>query len=315
MMKRILLLGGTGFVGRHVCEHLARAGLQMSVITRRAINAQAVQTLPRLTVIEADVHDEAALARLLPGHDAVVSLVGVLHGNAARFQRAHVELPRKLAHAMQAAGVRRLVHVSALGASAEGPSNYQRSKAAGEAVLREAGLDLTLLRPSVVFGAGDSFLRLFARLQASLPVMLLPGSSVRLQPVWVGDVACAVVRCLADPATVGKTYELAGPSVHTLRDLVRIAGRLSGHPRPVIGLPLAFGHLQALALQLLPGEPLMSADNMASLEVDNVASGKLPGLAELGIAPAPLEPIAASYLELHGRADPLLAMRQRHALN
>ena len=314
-MRRILLLGGTGFVGRHVCEHLARAGLQMSVPTRRAINAQAVQTLPGVSVIEADIHDEATLARLLPGHDAVVSLVGVLHGSAARFERAHVELPRKLARAMQAAGVRRLVHVSALGASADGPSNYQRSKAAGETVLREAGLELTLLRPSVIFGAGDSFLRLFARLQASLPVMLLPGASARLQPVWVGDVASAVVRCLLDPATIGQTYELAGPQPYTLRELVQLAGRLSGHPRPVIGLPLAFGHLQAALLQLMPGEPLMSSDNLASLKVDNVASGQLPGLADLGITPAPLEPTAAGYLELHGRADPLLALRRGQSLD
>jgi len=315
MMKRILLLGGTGFVGRHVCEHLARAGLLMTVPTRRAINARSVQTLPGVTVIEADVHDEATLARLLPGHDAVVSLVGVLHGSAARFQREHVELPRQLARAMQAAGVRRLVHVSALGTSATGPSQYQRSKAAGEEVLRLAGLELTLLRPSVIFGAGDSFLRLFARLQAAMPVMLLPGAEARLQPVWVGDVAGAVARCLLDPATMGQTYELAGPRAYTLRELVRLAGRLSGHPRPVIGLPLAFGYLQALALQCLPGEPLMSCDNLASLKVDNVASGELPGLAELGIAAAPLEPTAAGYLELEGRADPMLALRRHHALD
>lgn len=314
-MRRILLLGGTGFVGRHVCEHLARANLQMSVPTRRAINAQAVQTLPGVSVIEADIHDEATLARLLPGHDAVVSLVGVLHGNAARFQRTHVELPRTLAKAMKAAGVRRLVHVSALGASPSGPSRYQRSKAAGETLLHESGLDLTLLRPSVIFGAGDNFLRLFARLQASLPVMLLPGAGARLQPVWVGDVASAVVRCLLDPATIGQTYELAGPRVHTLRELVQLAGRLSGHPRPVIGLPLAFGHLQAALLQLMPGEPLMSSDNLASLKVDNVASGQLPGLADLGITPAPLEPTAAGYLELHGRADPLLALRRGQSLD
>jgi len=167
-MNNILLLGGTGFVGRQICEQLVRAGLRVTVPTRREVNARAVQPLPGVTVLEADVHDEAELARLLPGHDAVVNLVGVLHGNQQRFERAHVELPRKLARAMQAAGIRRLVHVSALGASADGPSLYQRSKAAGEAALREAGLELTLLRPSVIFGAGDSFLTLFARLQAVL---------------------------------------------------------------------------------------------------------------------------------------------------
>ena len=311
-MNNILLLGGTGFVGRQICEQLVRAGLRVTVPTRREVNARAVQPLPGVTVLEADVHDEAELARLLPGHDAVVNLVGVLHGNQQRFERAHVELPRKLARAMQAADIRRLVHVSALGASADGPSLYQRSKAAGEAALREAGLELTLLRPSVIFGAGDSFLTLFARLQAVVPVMLLPGADARLQPVWVGDVARAVVHCLQQPATIGQTYELAGPRAYPLRELVQIAGRLSGHPRPVIGLPLACGYLQALALQLMPGEPLMSIDNLASLKVDNVASGQLPGLHELGIAPAPLEPTAARYLELHDRADPLLALRRHH---
>ncbi|MDD2729248.1 complex I NDUFA9 subunit family protein [Malikia sp.] len=311
-MKNILLLGGTGFVGSHVCEHLTRAGMRVTVPTRRLIKARDVQTLPGVTAIEANVHDEAALARLLPDHDAVVNLIGVLHGNEQRFQHAHVELPRKLARAMNAAGLRRLVHVSALGASATGPSNYQRSKAAGETALREAGLDLTLLRPSVIFGAGDSFLTLFARLQAMVPVMLLPGAEARLQPVWVGDVAEAITRCLRDPATVGQTYELAGLRAYTLRELVRIAGRLSGHPRPVIGMPRAFGYLQALALQCLPGEPLMSTDNFASLKVDNVASGKLPGLAALGIAAAALEPTVATYLDQQGRADPLLAMRSRY---
>ena len=312
-MNKVLVLGGSGFVGRHVCEQLVRAGLGITLPTRRASNARTVQHLPGLDVIEADIHDEAALARLLPGHDAVVNLVGVLHGNESRFQAAHVELPRRLARAMQQTGVRRLVHISALGASADGPSRYQRSKAEGEQVLREASLDLTLLRPSVIFGAGDNFLNLFARLQAVMPVMLLPGASSRLQPVWVGDVARAVLHCLQQPATIGQTYELAGPRVCTLRELVELAGRLSGHPRPVIGLPLALGYPQALLLQSLPGEPLMSTDNLASLKIDNVASGKLPGLAELGIAPEPLEPVVAAYLDLRDQADPLLALRRRNS--
>ncbi len=311
-MNKILLLGGTGFVGQQICEQLTRAGLGVTVPTRSAIKGRAVQTLPGVDVIEADVHDEATLARLLPGHAAVVNLIGVLHGSEQRFRAAHVELPRRLARAMQAAGVRRLLHVSALGASADGPSRYQRSKAEGEAVLRASGLDLTLLRPSVIFGSGDNFFNLFARLQALVPILLLPGADAKLQPVWVGDVARAVLRCLQDPATVGQTYELAGPQVLTLGELVRIAGRLSGHPRPVLGLPLALGYPQALLLQCLPGEPLMSTDNLASLKVDNVASGTLPGLAELGLVPEPIEPVVASYLDLRGSADPRLALRQRH---
>lgn len=308
-MKNILVLGGSGFIGRQVCEQLNRAGLRATVPTRRAIQAQAVQTLPCVTVVEANIHDEAALRRLLPGHDAVVNLVGVLHGSAQRFQHAHVDLPRALARAMKATGVTRLIHLSAIGADAHGGSNYQRTKAAGEAVLHTAGLELTVLRPSVVFGPGDRFLNLFARLQTVVPVMLLAGAEVRMQPVWVGDVARAVVHCLLQPATVGQTFELAGPQPYSLRELVSLAGRLSGHERPVIGMPLAFGYLQALALQCLPGEPLMSTDNIGSLEQDNVPSGSCPGLADLGITPAPLEPIAAAYLDAAGKADPLLGIR------
>jgi uncharacterized protein YbjT (DUF2867 family) len=310
-MKKVLVLGGSGFVGRHVCEQLTRAGIRVTVPTRRARNAQTVQTLPQVDVIEANIHDEAALRRLLPGHDAVVNLIGILHGSERQFQAAHVTLAKTLAQAMQATGVRRLVQVSALGASPEGPSRYQRTKAEAEAALRHSGLDLTVLRPSVIFGAGDSFLNLFARLQSALPIMLLPGAEARLQPVWVGDLARAVVTCLRQCDTVGQTYEIAGPQVYTLRELVELAGRLSGHPRRVVGLPMTLGYFQALLLELMPGPTLMSTDNFVSLEVDNVAGGLLPGLAELGIAPSPMEPIAAGYLDALGQADPLLTIRRR----
>jgi len=244
----------------------------------------------------------------------VVNLIAVLHGSRARFEQVHVELPRRLAAAMQASGVRRLVHVSALGASASGPSEYQRSKAAGEAVLQAAGLELTILRPSVIFGAEDRFLNLFASLQKLFPLMPLAGSQARLQPVWVGDVARALLHCLLHPATSGQIIECAGPETFSLADLVRLAGRLSGHPRPVLPLPRALGYAQALLMQLLPGEPLLSADNLRSLEVDNVASGQLPDLRALGIEPQALEPLAARYLDQAGRADPLLALR-KHAVH
>lgn len=310
-MNKVLILGGTGFVGRHLCEQLNRLGVRMTVPTRRLVNARSVQMLPLVDVVQADVHDPATLAWLLPGHDAVVNLVAVLHGNARRFERVHVDLPRALAQAMAASGVKRLVHVSALGASADGPSLYQASKARGEAVLQAAGLDLTVLRPSVIFGADDRFLNLFARLQAVLPVVPLAGASTRFQPVWVGDVAQAIVRCLQRPDTVGETIEVAGPDVLTLADLVRLAGRLSGHPRPVFGLPTALAYFQALAMEWLPGEPLMSTDNLRSMEVDNVASGQAPGLARLGITPQAVEATAAQYLDTSGKADPLLRVRER----
>ena len=296
----ILLLGGTGFVGRSVCEQLVeRSGggsAQVVVPSRRPANAKHLLPLPTVRVTPADVHDEAQLAALLRGCDAVINLVAILHGSAAQFERAHVELPRKLARACAVAGVRRVVHVSALGVGPNAPSLYLRSKTAGEAVLTAAGLDLTILRPSVIFGEHDRFLNLFATLQAVLPVMPLAGASAKFQPVWVQDVAAAVVACLDDDSTIAKTYELAGPEVFTLKQLVELAGRCAGHARPVIGLPDALGRVQALAMELLPGEPLMSRDNLASMRVPNVASGTLPGLAQLGIAAATLGSIAPDYL-------------------
>ena len=297
---RVLVLGGSGFVGRHVCERLVRAGHQVTVPTRRARRAATVQTLPGLTVLEANAHDEATLRALLTGHDAVVNLIAVLHGSEARFEQVHVELPRRLARAMQASGVRRLVHVSALGADLQGPSRYQRSKARGEAVLHEAGLDLTVLRPSVIFGAEDRFLNLFADLQKVFPIMPLAGSRTRFQPVWVVDVARAVLRCLQERQTIGQTYEACGPEVLTLGELVQRAGQWAGvnhgRGRALIPLPRWVGWLQALAMEMAPGEPLMSRDNLASMQVDNVASGRLPGLQALGIEAAALSGVAPGYL-------------------
>jgi uncharacterized protein YbjT (DUF2867 family) len=319
-MKRVLLLGGTGFVGRHVCEHLVRQGWALTVATRRASNARHVQHLPGLTVLEADVHDEGTLRRLLPGHDAIVNLVAILHGSEAAFARAHIELPEKLARVALASGVRRLVHISALGADPAtadtAPSAYLRSKSRGEAVLQQAasqGLQLTVLRPSVIFGADDRFLNLFARLQRVAPVMPLAGAAARFQPVWVEDVARAVQRCLQDEATIGQTYELCGPQVLTLRELVQLAGRAAGinhgRGRPVLPLPMALGKLQALLMELAPGEPLMSRDNLDSMKIDNVATGRLPGLLTLGITPAGPGSIAPGYL---AGGDPLLALRKRY---
>jgi uncharacterized protein YbjT (DUF2867 family) len=312
---RILVLGGTGFVGRHVCEQLARLGWQITVPTRRAVHAASVQSLPGLTVIEASVHSETDLARLMPGHDAVVNLVAVLHGNEERFEQVHVSLPGKLAKAMNQASVQRLVHVSALGADVQGPSMYQRSKARGETVLQGAGLQLTVLRPSVIFGAEDKFLNLFADLQALVPFIPLAGKATRFAPVWVADVARAVVTGLQKPDTIDQTYELCGPDVLTLGELVQRAGQWAGvrhgKGRPVIGLPMWAGWLQAAAMELAPGEPLMSRDNLASMKVDNIASGQYPGLAALGITAASAAGIAPGYLGHRGPRSRLNDWRAR----
>ena len=307
--RKVLIVGGSGFVGSAVASRLAAAGVALVVPTRRRERARHLLPLPTIEVVEADVFDPPTLARLMAGVDAVVSLVGVLHSPSGQpygpaFARAHVELPTRLVAAARAAGVRRIVHVSALGADANGPSEYQRSKAAGEAAIRAGAPDVawTLLRPSVIFGPGDSFLNLFAGLVRRFPLMPLGGAGARFQPVYVGDVAEVVAECLARPDAAGQTFELAGPQIYTLRQLVDYVGRLTGCRRPVIPLPEGLAMLQAAALECLPG-PLMSRDNVRSMRADNIASGPpLPW----GRTPTSLEAVAPCYLgtvNKRGRLD------------
>ena len=300
MLRNFLILGGTGFIGRSVAEKLVErsggAAGRLRIATRRVAAARPLQLLPTVEIAAGDVHDEAALAHMLRGTDAVINLVAILHGSEAEFERVHVRLPARLAEACKAAGVRRVVYVSALGSAVDAPSRYLRSKARGEEALKAAGLDLTILRPSVVFGERDRFLNLFASLQSIFPVMPLAGANARFQPVWVEDVAGAIVAALDDPSTIGTTIECCGPRGYALHELVRAAGVWSGARRPVFALPAPIGRLQAFFMEMLPGTPLMSRDNIDSMRVANVAGGKLPGLERLGIEPAPLEAIAPRYL-------------------
>lgn len=317
-MKRILVLGGSGFIGRHVCEKAAQLNCRVTVPTRRMVNARSVLPLPWVDVVEADIHQEMDLTELVRGHDAVVNLVAILHGDADAFDHVHVSLVQKLERACRGGKVKHLVHVSALGAAPDAPSLYQRSKAAGEAVLAASALKSTILRPSVVFGKEDRFLNMFARLQAVFPVMPLAGADTRFQPVWVQDLAQAIVNRLhrighlelAGAGAGGPVFEACGPDVFTLRELVQLAGRLSGHQRPVFALPDSLARVQATVMEWLPGEPMLSRDNLASLQVDNVASGVLPGLEALGVKPGSLLAIAPSYLR-PGISGPLLSMRRQ----
>jgi NADH dehydrogenase len=298
-LKRVVLIGGSGFVGSAIANRLCEASVGVLIPTRRRSRAGNLLLLPTVQVVEADVHDPATLARLFAGADAVVSLVGILHSRSGSpygpdFARAHVELPKKIVTACRTAGVSRLVHISALGADTNGPSEYQRSKAAGEAAIRSTGADLawTILRPSVIFGRGDSFLNLFAGLARTFPVLPLAGAGARFQPVHVEDVAEVVWRCLQEPGAAGQIFELAGPTVYTLRQLVEYVSALVGCPRPIVPLPEALGMVQAALMELAP-QPLMSRDNVRSMRVDNIASGApLP----FGLRPTPIESVVPIWL-------------------
>ena len=293
---RILVLGGTGFVGQALCARLAGLGVDITVPSRQPQRARELSLLPNVRLVRAQISEPAQLAALVCGHDAVINLVAILHGSAQQFTEVHERAVHRLAQACASAGVRRVVHVSALGVGSQAPSQYLRSKAAGEAVWRASQADWTILRPSVIFGQGDRFLNLFATALALAPVFPLAGADARFQPVWLGDVVEAIVRSLQDASSVHRIYECAGPTVYTLRELVHASGVWSGHPRPIVALPPALAQIQAWVLEHLPGEPLMSRDNLASMRAPNVASGTLPSLSDLGIVPAALEAIAPAYL-------------------
>jgi len=290
----IVVLGGSGFVGRHLVSRLVAAGNRVVAPTRSRERARHLILLPTVDVVECDVHDPATLAGLLHGAAAVINLVGILNETRqGDFERVHVELPRKLIAACRDAGVARLLHMSALNADPQGPSRYLRSKGEAEALVAACGLQWTIFQPSIIVGREDSFLNLFAKLQRLLPVIALACADARFQPVAVDDVATAYLRALADDAAHGRRYPLCGPKAYTLRQLVAYVGELTGYRRPIVALGPGLAKLQAAVLERLPGK-LMSRDNLASMQRDNVCDCPFP--ARLGGPPTALEAIAPTYL-------------------
>jgi NADH dehydrogenase len=290
----VCVLGGSGFVGRHVCHALAAEGYRVRVATRDRERAKKhLILLPTAEVAVVDVHEPAQLAEFVGGADAVINLVGVLHdGRSERgFQAAHVDLARKAVAACRERGVRRLLHMSSLGAGPDAPSAYLRTKGEAEAIVRDSGLGWTLFRPSVIFGPDDNFLNLFAQALKLLPVMALGSPGARFQPVFVEDVAAAFMKGLADLGSHGKSYDLCGPRVYTMRELVEFVAETTGRRRPIIGLNDTLSWLQALAMEWLPVK-LLTRDNYHSMKVDSVCNCPFP----FGITPAALEAVAPAWL-------------------
>lgn len=292
--ERVLVTGGAGFVGSQLVAKLSADGHDVVVLTRHRERARHLLLLPTVRVVEADPHDPAALARWTASATAAVNLIGVLHERGRdTFERVHVEFPRALVAACRNAGVSRIVHASALAASADAASAYLRSKAAGEAIVADSGLDWTIFRPSVIFGRGDSFLNLFAKLAQMFPVIPLACAHARFQPVFVGDVAACIARALIDDEMIGKRYSLCGPKTYTLEEVVSYVAQTSGHPRPIVPLGPGLANLQARVMELLPG-PLLTRDNLASMQHDSVCEDPFPRA--FGLTPTSLEAIAPEYL-------------------
>ncbi|MBA1149006.1 complex I NDUFA9 subunit family protein [Ectothiorhodospiraceae bacterium WFHF3C12] len=299
-VRKVCILGGTGFVGRHIANRLADTSIEKRVLTRHRERNKHLLPIPNLKLTEGDVHDEKTLLRELEGCDAVINLVGVLNESRKAgegFEDAHVKLVNKILDAARQAGVKRYLHMSSLGAGPDAPSRYQKTKAQGEAAAREAhggDLAVTIFQPSVIFGPEDSFLNQFALMLRMAPgIFPLPTPGARFKPVYVGDVAEAFVKSLGDRDTFGQTYQLCGPRVYSLKQLVDYTAELIGTDKLVWGLSDGLSRLQARVLQLVPGKPY-TYDNYLSSTVDNICTED--GLASLGISPTALEAVAPAYL-------------------
>jgi NADH dehydrogenase len=298
----VCLLGGTGFVGRAIAARLANAGHRQRVPTRRQADHRDLLVHPGLVLVEGDVHDPSFLRRQFEGTDVVINLVGILNSRdraGREFERVHAELPGKVAQACEQAGVRRLLHMSALHATREAPSLYLRTKAAGEEAAHAAAPEVrvTSFRPSVIFGPRDGFTNRFAKLLGLAPgVFPLACPDARFQPVYVEDVAQAFVGAIPEHRTFGRRYDLCGPRVYTLREIVRYIAELRGRQVRILGLNDRLSRLQASLLELAPGKPF-SRDNYRSLTVDSVcAEGENVLRDAFGVTPTALERVAPSWL-------------------
>jgi NADH dehydrogenase len=312
MQRLATVFGGSGFIGRYVVTNLARAGWMVRVAVRRPDEALFLKTagvVGQVTPVAANVRDRASVARAVAGADAVVNLVGILHeGGAQKFATVHAEGAKTIAEEAARAGTRHFVQISAIGADANSSSAYARTKAAGEAAVRQAFPSAVILRPSIVFGAEDGFFNRFARMAQLAPALpLIGGGKTRFQPVYVGDVAAAVVKAIETPEAAGRTYELAGPKIYSFAELMRIVLHETGRKRALVPLPFPIARLIGCVAQgatsavnavvpILPG-PALTVDQVRQLKRDNLPSAGSAGLSDLGITPTGVEAVIPTYLD------------------
>ena len=299
-MTTISVFGGTGFFGRRLVQRLVAEGARVRVAVRHSERARSIldaADLDRVTILRADVRDQAAVAAAVAGADAVVNAVSAyVEKGGVTFEAIHEKGAEMIAREAAAAGVGRLVLLSGIGADPESRSPYIRARGRGELVVQQAFPGATIVRPGAMFGPGDALFGTLAALVPLLPVLpLIGGGRSRLQPVYVDDVADAVTRVLADSGTAGRTYELAGPQIYTLLELIRFALRLMGRRRPLLPIPFAVAEIQARLFEFLPSPPLTTSQ-VDLLKADNVASGALPGFRELDIQPRTVEEVVPTYV-------------------
>jgi uncharacterized protein YbjT (DUF2867 family) len=295
----VTIFGGSGFLGRHTVRALARAGWRIRVATRhpaRGFFLRPLGTVGQIDFVKCDVADAQSVSAAVMGASAVINLTGILFQKGQTFEEVQSEGASNIAQAAAAAGVRALVHVSAIGADAQSGSAYATTKAQGEQGVREAFPDAVILRPSIIFGPEDGFFNKFASMARFLPMLpLVGGGHTRFQPVFVGDVAAAIVQALSSPAARGRTFELGGPSIYSFKELLQMILRETGRKRLLVPLPFALASLKAAFLQLLPN-PILTMDQVKLLKKDNVVAPTAAGLADLGITPTSVEAVIPSYL-------------------
>ncbi len=309
--QRIVILGGTGFVGSHLVPRLCADGHTINVLSRNREQHRDLEVLPRASVVSADVYDRDALREQLAGADAAINLIGILNergGNGSGFRKAHVELTETLIAACKSAGVPRLLQMSALRAG-EGESHYLKTRGEAESRVKSSSLTWTIFRPSVMFGPRDGLFFRFASLLRMTPVLPLARAHAKFAPVYVGDVAEAFARAIVHPHTAGHTYELFGPRVIELGELVRWTAEIIDKRRWIIPLPDALGFMQAAVGEWLPGKPI-SRDNFRSLKLDSV--GSEDGLAALGIVSTPMDVVMPALLRGDGRQRRYDRFREEH---